>query len=65
MGTASLQKTVLLNSFHFIGERKDRITSFDVSRLNMYITNISNEPNIQCIRQYFNCKSLYNIQITI
>ena len=57
MGTACLQKTVLLNSFHFNGERKNRITLFDVFRLNMHITNILNEPNFSSIRQCFRCKS--------
>ena len=51
MGTACLQKTVLLNSFHFNGERKNRITLFDVFRLNMHITNILNEPNLSSIQQ--------------
>ena len=48
MGTVNLEKKMLLNFFlHFSGERKNRITSFDVSRLNMYIANILNEPKLQ------------------
>ena len=57
MGTVNLEKTVLLNIFlHFNVERKNRITSFDVSKLNMYITHILNEPKLQrYIQQYFYC----------
>ena len=48
MGTVNLEKKMLLNFFlHFSGERKNRITSFDVSRLNMNIANILNEPKLQ------------------
>ena len=47
-GNSQPRKENALKFFlHFSGERKNRITSFDVSRLNMYIANILNEPKLQ------------------